>query len=170
MIWKDVIGYEGIYQVSNKGSVKRMSRAVRCKKGFKILPEMELKLCFDRKGYPVVTLWKGGKKNNRTVHRLVVRAFLGISDLTVNHKDANKTNNSLGNLEYISQADNNRHAKKSLVFKERKDSINKQFPLAERNKIRDLKISGTSKNKLLEDFKIKEWTLKMILYYMDRES
>lgn len=69
------------------------------------------------RGYLSVSLCDGSrpkKPRSFLVHRLVAAAFLGESDLTVNHIDGNKLNNKLSNLEYLSVADNNRHAVKVL--------------------------------------------------------
>ncbi len=89
-VWKDIEGYEGYYQVSNLGRVKGLK--------FKRL----LKLYCDSYGYPIVVLSKEGIHRTRTVHRLVAETFIpNINKLpSVNHKDENKLNNSVDNLEW----------------------------------------------------------------------
>ena len=89
-VWKDIEGYEGYYQVSNLGRVKGLK--------FKRM----LKLCCDNYGYPIVVLSKGGIHRTRTVHRLVAESFIpNINKLpSINHKDENKLNNSVDNLEW----------------------------------------------------------------------
>lgn len=64
----------------------------------------------DKYGYRVVLLTLESKKVHKTVHRLVAEAFLGFSSLQVNHKDGNKQNNCLENLEYVTAKENTEHA------------------------------------------------------------
>lgn len=102
-IWKDIPNYEGKYQVSNLGNV----RALNFHRGHKIkmLSQVE-----DKDGYLKVNLYKNSKLKNFRVHRLVMLAFTGESKLTVNHKDKNKQNNKLENLEYMTYKDNVRYS------------------------------------------------------------
>lgn len=101
--WRDVGGYEGMYQVSNKGSVKSLSR--KDARGH-VLQEKELKLSTTKKGRKMVILSKNGQTKGFSVHRLVAEAFLGRSELTVNHIDEDPTNNNVENLEYMTVAEN----------------------------------------------------------------
>lgn len=98
-IWKDVVGYEGRYQVSNLGRVRN-------KEGKILVPQLT------RTSYYKVTLFNG-KKKGKLIHRLVMEAFVGQSDLQVNHKDFNKVNNCLSNLEYTTPKENIQHFRKS---------------------------------------------------------
>lgn len=88
--WKNVIGYEGLYEVSNKGNV----RNVRSNKLLKLS-----KNCY---GYIQVHLYKNGIRTGLKVHRLVAQAFIPNPDNfpQVNHKDEDKTNNNVENLEW----------------------------------------------------------------------
>lgn len=88
--WKPVNGYEGIYSVSDKGRIKRDST------------DKILKAGLDKGGYNIVSLSKYNKSHTEKVHRLVAKAFIeNIDDLpAVNHKDENKTNNNVENLEW----------------------------------------------------------------------
>jgi hypothetical protein len=73
------------------------------------------KQSFSRKGYPVITLWLDGKQNTYTIHRLVAIHFIGLPPIDrnqVNHKDGNKLNNRVDNLEWVNQQENMNHAKK----------------------------------------------------------
>ena len=90
-IWKDKKDYEGHYQVSNFGRVKSI----------KFGKEIILKQHINKGGYYYVCLLKNGKHKNYYVHRLVAEAFIDNPDNLpqVNHKDENKTNNSVDNLE-----------------------------------------------------------------------
>ena len=110
MNWKDIPGYEGLYQVSDCGQVKSCERVVTHPKSGKLtLKEKILKPGLNPRGYHYVTLCKDGKVKNFLVHRLVALAFLeGDNSLTVNHIDECKTNNHVSNLEYLSNEDNTR--------------------------------------------------------------
>ena len=97
-IWKDVKDYEGLYQVSNLGSLKS-------NKGYK-------KASVNQDGYYQTTLYKNGKKRNVLVHRIVAEAFLPNlnNKPTVNHKDGNKLNNKLDNLEWATNKEQTNHS------------------------------------------------------------
>ena len=94
-IWKDIKGYEGLYQVSNLGNLMSLNYYRSGKPGLLIPVE-------DKDGYLQVTLCKDRKKKTFFIHRLVAEAFiLNPENLPfVNHKDEDKTNNSVDNLEY----------------------------------------------------------------------
>ena len=109
--WKDVLiddgAYVGLYQVSNLGRVRSNPSAKR--KGSK--PGRILFQSTDNKGYKQVYLYKKSRQKTVKVARLVATAFLGDRDvLTINHIDGDKTNNSIANLEYVSNKENCRHA------------------------------------------------------------
>lgn len=110
-IWKDIKGYEGLYQVSNLGRVKSFSHIVRCRNGKRIQPGKTLTGAFDG-NYLHVTLFKNGKRKICFIHRLVASTFIDNPyDLPqVNHKDGNKMNNNVKNLEWCSARDNLIHA------------------------------------------------------------
>ncbi len=102
-IWKDVTGYEGLYQVSNKGNVKSVKRVVKRPNNTNLsVKERLLKTRSNRKGYAMVHLSKRGKEKSTTVHRLVAQAFIpNPNNLPqINHKDENKNNNCVENLEW----------------------------------------------------------------------
>lgn len=97
--WKDVIGYEGYYKVSNKGNVYSVVREdVMGRKWGGLI----LKPVCDRGGYLKVVLYKNSKMKNKSIHRLVAEAFIPNHNdyLEINHKDENKTNNHVENLEW----------------------------------------------------------------------
>ena len=105
-IWRDVVGYEGIYSVSNIGRVRRDKKANGATVG-KIL-----KAHLNIDGYPTISLVKYKLGKNTRVHKLVAGAFIGIrpDDLVVNHIDGVKANNNVNNLEYVTRSENIRHA------------------------------------------------------------
>lgn len=100
--WKDIPGYEGLYQVSDQGNVKSLSYRRSGK------PKL-LHLNLLPSGYLLVGLCKQNKLKMHYVHRLIALAFYGPSTLTVNHIDGIKTNNRLSNLEYLTVLENIEH-------------------------------------------------------------
>lgn len=101
--WRDIAGYEGKYMVSNTGKVKSLERTVWTGKGYyQTLPERILKADKEGGGYYQVTLFKDGKRSRYKVHRLVAQAFIPNPDNLpcINHKDENKKNNCVQNLEW----------------------------------------------------------------------
>lgn len=112
-IWKDIKDYEGLYQVSNLGRVKILDRIVTEKnnKRNQFWKGHIVKATDNGRGYQVVSLRKDGKRNNKYVHRLVAEAFIPNPEnkKEVNHKDLNKRNNCLENLEWVSQIENKLH-------------------------------------------------------------
>lgn len=97
-IWKDIKGYEGLYQVSNLGNIKSLSR----KRGNQFDYQEIIMKQGDYRGYKNVILQKDGKVKCFIVHRLVAEAFVpNPRNLPfVNHKDECKTNNTVDNLEW----------------------------------------------------------------------
>lgn len=100
-IWKEIAGFEGLYAVSNKGRVKNLETG-------KVLKNWS-----NPQGYPFVALYKGdGTSKQITVHRLVATAFIPnpLNLPQVNHKDENKTNNDVSNLEWCTPSQNQRYS------------------------------------------------------------
>ena len=110
-IWKDIEGYEGIYQVSNLGRVRSLDRTIiggaynspMFRKGTILKPQPK-----GYKGYVGLKLRKDGKSENVYIHRLVAKAFIPNPDNLpeVNHKDENKKNNRADNLEWVTRKEN----------------------------------------------------------------
>ena len=115
-IWKDIKGFEGTYQVSNFGNIKSLRRTVKrsSQTGDYLQKEVILKPATNAKGYYHVALRKDGDSKTFRIHRLVAESF--ISNPTghpqVNHKDGNKTNNHVNNLEWTDNSGNLKHAYK----------------------------------------------------------
>lgn len=112
--WLPVVGYEGTYEISDMGSVRRTGKSARNGngRGGGARIGRHLKQHTVNGGYLVVQLWQDGKPKTCLVHRLVAAAFLDSApdSREVNHKDGNKRNNSLDNLEYVTHSENNTHA------------------------------------------------------------
>jgi len=117
-IWKDVVGYEGLYKVSNLGRVKALERKIIKQDGTirDIRKEIILKIHISDYGYCRVMLSKNGVQNNYRVHRLVAIAFIENpkNKPQVNHIDHDKTNNKVENLEWVSNLENCCHARKRI--------------------------------------------------------
>lgn len=121
IIWKPLRGFDG-YEVSNRGGVRNMNwrspGRVR-----------ELHPCYDRDGYMMVCLTVNGHQKNYRVHRLVAMTFLpteNMENLHVNHKDENRANNCVENLEWVTCAENNNygyHNKRMSTSKRNRRSI-----------------------------------------------
>ena len=112
-IWKDVQGYEGLYQVSNMGRVRSITRYVRhAKGGFRVSPSKIMKLCQNGDGYYFVGLHRDNKVKPFRVNRLVAEAFIPNPDNLpcVNHIDKNRLNNNVNNLEWCTVEYNNRYS------------------------------------------------------------
>lgn len=99
--WRDVVGFEGFYKVSSIGRIK----AIHGK-------EKIIKTSLDRRGYPRTTLCIRGRKKYDSIHRFVAIAFIDNPEnkRTVNHKDGNKLNNCVDNLEWATDKENKAHA------------------------------------------------------------
>ena len=110
MEWKDIIGYEELYKISDNGDVLSLNYNHTGK-------EKLMKGKIDRYGYKVVGLRKNGKRKHIPVHRLVAISFLGnVENMTVNHIDGDKKNNNKKNLEWCTNAENLSHGHKMHLF------------------------------------------------------
>lgn len=110
-IWKDINGYEGLYQISNLGNVKSIQYFNHANN--KIYPRNKLlKPLINEKGYFRVDLFKLGKTKRCRIHRLVAEAFIpNLNNFPeVNHIDGNKSNNRVDNLEWCTHKHNMKEA------------------------------------------------------------
>ena len=101
--WRDIKGFEGLYQTSNLGRVKSLSRVVRANTcGLREISEKILSNGKSSCGYELVVLSKNGKHYNKFIHRLIAETFIPNPNKykEVNHKDENKHNNRVANLEW----------------------------------------------------------------------
>lgn len=110
-IWKDVVGYEGFYEVSNYGRIKSLSKKAKNKNGYRITKEKIMKNVLKNNGYSAITLYKNKKSKTYLIHRLVAQAFINNPHdyPCINHKDENKLNNRIDNLEWCTPKYNNNY-------------------------------------------------------------
>lgn len=117
-VFKDILGYEGLYQISNYGRVKSLKRknifycGLRKEYAERPVKEKILSISKSNRGYLQVCLTKNGKYKTFLVHRLVAQTFIPnpLNKLTVNHIDGNKENNCVNNLEWATSSENIKHA------------------------------------------------------------
>ena len=137
--WKAIAGYEELYEVSDLGRVKSL----------KYGKEKILKHRKTTGGYLQVSLCKDGHVKSVRIHRLVAEAFIQNPNnlKTVNHKDEDKTNNTVSNLEWMSRADNIRYsANKSVqMFDKSTGELLETFPsLSEAGRVTEINLGNIS--------------------------
>lgn len=107
-VWRDVVGYDNKFMVSNMGRVKMLERKVLANKSIKTIKEHILKQHVSTKGYLYVHLWSDNKKERQYVHKIVLSSFFRCKNANeeCNHKNEIRTDNSLENLEWITHKEN----------------------------------------------------------------
>lgn len=104
-IWKSIKGYEGLYEVSTLGEIKSFHNGT----------EKLIKCTIHKQnGYAYFQLVKNGQKKTMRLHKVVMVTFIGESEKIINHKNGDKSDNRLDNLEYISSRENTSHYWKDL--------------------------------------------------------
>ena len=159
-VWKEIEGYEGISQISNFGRVK----------SFRYGEKMRV-LKVSNAGYYTVALWKKGKATHCRIHKLVAQNFLQNTDEKpqVNHKDGNKLNNHVDNLEWCTASENTYHALRTGLRTPRKgESVNfaklNRFQVTRIKLLREIQPQITQE-KLGELFGVARTTVADILYH-----
>lgn len=118
-IFVPVLGFEDRYHVSQYGDIKALDFEKKAINGMRVYKaEKMLKRRIDKDGYVIYTLYKDGKRIDKKAHRIVLASFTGEwKNTTVNHKDGDKENNNIENLEWMTITENNRHALKTGLRK-----------------------------------------------------
>ena len=117
-VWKDICGFEGFYQVSDLGRVRSLDRKTWSeKRGTFYSQKGKVIRPYNSRGYRYVPLSKNGETTKVSVHRLVAEAFIPNPKKLeyVNHKDENKSNNMLGNLEWCTAKYNTYYGENSRI-------------------------------------------------------
>ena len=156
-IWKDIEGYEGLYQVSTYGNIKSLPKVRRNGTGTYIQKERLLKPSNTSTGYKKVELCKDGKRKGFKVHRLVAIAFIPNPDNKpeVNHIDGNKINNNIDNLEWVTSSEKTIHAYETGLSPNKKE--------LDEIRIIELYNKGTSKEEISRMFDVSNVVIARIL-------
>jgi hypothetical protein len=126
-IWKDIEEYEGLYQISSLGRIKSVRRYINTRWYGGEIKKSRINR------YHMIILYKEGKSKTFYIHRLVAQTFIEKSNLQVNHKDGNKLNNSVDNLEWVTPLENIKHSWEYGLAKKKFGSNNNNFKIT--NKI-----------------------------------
>lgn len=161
--WQDIKEYTGRYQVSNLGRIKSLTRKTKTIK----IKETIMRLQKHPSGYLQIALSKKSIKKRFYIHRLVLEAFLPIqkNKLEANHKDGDKTNNLLENLEWVSRSYNHVHAYNTLHKPRMLGSKHPHSKLTEEDvlKMRQLFKDGVTKKAIAKQFGIAYNTAQQII-------
>jgi hypothetical protein len=157
--WLPVPGFEGWYEVSNQGRVRRVKPYRNTYIGKIIKPYLA------GHGYLYVKLHRLGKRSTRTIHMLVASAFVpnptGLPD--VNHKDTVKTNNRSLNLEWSTHKENMQHANTNGLFLNGESLPQAKLTCARVNQIRGLHSNGERKAHLAKTFGVSWGAIHLIV-------
>ena len=121
-IWKEYPKMPKVLMVSNKGNLKTKTRIVNSGNGKRIQEGIPLSLSSDKDGYLIVGVSNFDERKTLRVHRVVLETFFPVQnekELSVNHKDGVKTNNSIENLEWVTHKENIQHAIKTGLMPKR---------------------------------------------------
>lgn len=118
-IWQQIKGFENLYKISTYGRIKSLGNGKSTNSKTKF--ERILKSNYSSTGYEKIKLFKDGKRYYFSVHRLVAQTFIANdkNKKEVNHKDGNKANNNISNLEWVTSSENQLHAFKNGLQKSR---------------------------------------------------
>jgi hypothetical protein len=158
-IWKDVIGYEGIYQINKNGDVKSLKRNTP---GTFTTIDKIIKKQIDLKGYFVYKLSKNGKTTTKSLHRLIAIHFIENpnNEKCVNHKDGNRLNNDISNLEWCSYSYNSLHGYKNNGRINSRRKLTNNLVLEIREKLKN-PYHGIG-NDLANEYNVSKWIISLI--------
>lgn len=147
-IWAAIPGHEGMYEASSEGQIRRIKPVFRGRPVPYILKPQKLK------DYRNVSLHKDDYQKSYLVHRLVMAAFHGPSDLEVNHINGNKSDNRLCNLEYVTPKQNGEHASRTGLVCRGEDIAWSKLTEEQVKEIRQLYAAGAKQTHLASQFHV----------------
>lgn len=165
---KGIVKFGEYYEVSNLGNIRSIDREIIMRNGVKRFYKSHLlKHKKNNRDYSIVIFNKNDEQITYLVHRLVALAFIPNPDNLpeVNHKDGNKDNNCVDNLEWVSSKENANHARKNgLINQHGQNSVNSKLSDEEAIKIRDLWFTGNyTQRELAEMFNVAQTTISRIV-------
>lgn len=125
-IWKDIKGWEGLYQISNKGRVKSLTKVTKFGNRLKVNKEMILKPTIGKRGYYTVNFFDGDRSKTATLHRLIAEAFIPNPENKpcIDHINTIKTDNRIENLRWVTNKEN---CNNPLTLKHQRDATSKKW-------------------------------------------
>lgn len=166
-VWKEIKGYNGVYFVSNKGSVKSVDHYCKGRKGSGKQTGRILKLYKSNKGYLRVSLSKDKVRFTTSAHRLVAKAFIPnpLNKPQVNHINGIKTDNRVENLEWCTNRENQIHAIKNNLNNPNLGEEHFMSKLSNKDvkNIRCLHKLGWKNKQLAEDYNVSQTAMSNIL-------
>ena len=168
--WKDIAGFEGFYQVSDKGRIQSLDREIHNSwNGWTFIKGKISKQFLNQNGYPYVNLCKEGKVKQETVHRLVAQAFIPNPENKpyINHIDANIINAEAINLEWSTPSENTQHMLKLGRGGRRGGKHAPHSKLTEEQviEIRKFHKEGVTQYRLAKNYKITNQAVNNILTF-----
>lgn len=156
-VWKAVVGFEGLYEISDHGNIRKIAPD---RMGRKTHVGKLIKPMMGARGYYIYSFWKDGKPHSKLIHSLIMKAFCGDREdgETINHKNGIKTDNRFSNLEYVPHSENYRHALDVLGFKPPRGEKHHMAKLTDEQVIEIVKRgrNGEKKRHLAREFGIGE--------------
>jgi len=153
--WRAIPDYEGWYEAGDLGNIKRVNGDNSARAGKILKP-------WTSHGYKRVSLYKNGEETSSHVHQIIMETFVGPcpNDKEVNHKDGDKANNELANLEYVTHAENVQHAFDTGLLSRRGEK-NSQSKLTEENvhEARRLLAMGVTQTEIAKKFGVNKTTI-----------
>lgn len=166
-IWRPVVGFEGLYEVSSIGRVRSLDHEVRNRYSTRIRRGRIRKPTPDRAGYLMVSLSRERAVKTGKIHRLVAEAFLGAApnvDSAVNHRDFKKDNNAVENLEWSTPEQNRRHAVNGGRFEGAVRPLRgKKLNASKARAIKAAKAAGEATKAIAARFKVSTHTIMRVV-------